>query len=115
MCFLGPPEMRFQLREIIVGKYPHLRAACMGSVDQAGMGELVEDHDITTTNQRGNRPCGRCNAGRENQCRLCPLGCGEFLLQRGVLGRRAADQARRRCPCSPTAGPLCHGIRESRV
>ena len=88
-----PLEVGFQLPEFVVGKNPHRRPAGTSAIDEAGMGEFVEDHDISPSHEGGYGSGGGRDAGGEDQRGFRPLGRGKFLLEGEMLRRGAADQA----------------------
>jgi hypothetical protein len=92
MLFPGPLEMGGKLFQIVVGEDAERRTAHPGSVNEAGMGEFIQDDHIPLADQGGDGSRGRGSPRREDQGRLASLRRRKLLLKGGMFRSRPADQ-----------------------
>ena len=80
MFFARPSQVGFHLLQIVMGKDTENCTARAGSVDEAGVGQLVHDDDIFLAGECENGSGGCSHACREDQGGLRALRRRQFLF-----------------------------------
>ena len=94
-AFLG--EDGFEAGEVVVGKDTEGGAAEAGGVDEAGVGEFVEDDGVAATDEGGDGAERGGVTAAEDKGGGFFLPGGEFLLQREDSGAGAGDESGGAC------------------
>ena len=105
----------FQFVVIAVREDADLGAAGRGSVDDAGVVELVEQDDIVGAGQRADGGEVGHVAGRQDEGGLGAFEGGQGSLQFGVEARVAADQSAAAATPAEAAGSISSGGGQARI
>ena len=89
----APGENGGEVIQVVVAEDTKRGTAQPGTIDDAGVDQLVEHNVIALAEEGGDRPDRGGIAGREQEGGLGALGLGDEFLQLMVDGQRAADQA----------------------
>ncbi len=93
MLGLRPLEQRFKFPEVVVGEDPDHGLAPARGIDEAGVGELVQNEDIAFAGEGADRPVGRGVPAGEREGGLDVFEAGEALLELQMGAERSADEA----------------------